>query len=379
MQKSCVKAVNTILLVIALSSTSIGCIAQAPAMAAPYAENLPYGFGNFVWWNNDELRGLLKTRIPGLGDEIAPHSPIEHKIHDALIELLKEKGIAAEVQSIEPAQFTFSAERAPDSPPPAIIYSLLSPSIRVDHVVVLGAPQEVADSLDNKLKTREGHDYSSVGDWLVRSNSKDELAAKGYLDPQIEISHDAPRRNGDYFLVNLLVNITSGPQFRIEQITADGGPLLKGRDLSSLLTGRPGDIANGYGPFGRIAGEIRAYYWHFGYASVQTQGEPVLDLPNAKVSYHLQVIPGPLYHLRSLTVQNLAPEQEGRVRELLGMKAGDIYDGMAVNGLYQKLSSDPLLKSEGFSFSPATDKAAAQVDLKLDFYKQSDKSSVTAR
>ena len=104
---------------------------------------------------------------------------------------------------------------------------------------------------------------------------------------------------------------------------------------------------------------------------------PVIDREHGLVSYRLQVFPGPLYHLRTLNVHNLSAEQEGKARELLGLKTGDVFNEMAVNGLYHKLPTDPLLAPFGFTFSPAKDKTAAAVDLTLDFYKSSDKSSVS--
>ena len=67
------------------------------------------------------------------------------------------------------------------------------------------------------------------------------------------------------------------------------------------------------------------------------------------------------------------------MRDLLGLKPGDVFDEMAINGLYHKLSSDALLKDHGFTFSPTKDKSTAEVDLTLDFYKNSDKSSVTVQ
>jgi hypothetical protein len=59
------------------------------------------------------------------------------------------------------------------------------------------------------------------------------------------------------------------------------------------------------------------------------------------------------------------------------MKPGDVFDEMAINGLSHKLASDPLMKPYGFTFGPARDRSAAAVDLTLDFYKLSDKGSVT--
>lgn len=372
------KTAHRSLLILGTIATFVVCAAQTPKDLPSYNERLPYAFSNFVWWSNDDLRGLLKSRIPGLGDEIAPGSPMEHRIHDVLTLILRQKGIVAEVQSTEPSTFALKAERAPGSPPPAIVYRILSPSILVDRVIVSGAPESVAVGLNARLRSSEGHDYAGSQDWMVRSNAHDQLESKGYLDAEVEISHDSPRLIAGHFMVNLIVSVKPGPQYRIGTIAADGGPLVEGRDLSSYFTEKPGDIA-GTGPFGPLAGELRALYWHYGYADVDILGSPVLDRPNAKVSYHLEVVPGPVYHLRSLTIHNLSPEQEQRVRELLGLMPGDVFDGMAVNDLYRKLANDSLLAGYGFSFGPKQDKVASQIDLTLDFYKVSDKSSVTVR
>jgi hypothetical protein len=361
-----------------LLSTQGVCGGQTATKAPSYPTSLPYGFTNFVWWSNDEIRTFLKRRIPNLGDEIAPESGMEHKIRDTLTMMLKEKGIAAEVQSQEPSNFSLTAERAPGSGPPAIAFSILSPHILIDKVIVSQAPEDLTASLNENLRRRERHEYSGGQDWLVRSNIEEALEAQGYLDGKIDISHDAPRRDGNDYLVNLRVSVKSGPQYRIGSISADGGPLLTGRDLSSHFSQKTGEIA-GAGPFGRLAGELRAFYWHYGYADVETHGPPVLDRSNSTVSYHLDVVPGPLYHLRNLTIHNLSTEQENKVRELLGMKPGDIFDVTAINGLHHKISTDPLLGATSFTFSPAKDKRTAQADLTLDFHKVSDESSVTIK
>jgi hypothetical protein len=348
---------------------------QSPKPGQSYPTHFPYRFSNFVWWSDDELRALLKKRIPGLGDEITPAATSEARVREVLKTLLKDKGIVAEVQSEDPSAFSLTAERVTGAPLPSIVFSILSPEILVDKVIVSQAP----DSLGGEaLHTREGREYSAGQDWLVRSNAKEELESKGYLESDVDVAHDAPRIDGDHYVVNLLISVRPGPQYRISAITADGGPLLKGRDLSSYFAEKPGEIADA-GPFGRLAGQLRAMYWQHGYADVEIVGPPVLDHELALVSYHLDVTPGPLYHLRSLTIHNLNPEQESKARELLGMKSGDVFDEMAINGLSNKLTSDPLMKQYGFTFGPTRDKSAAVVDLTLDFYKLSDKGGVTIK
>jgi hypothetical protein len=348
---------------------------QTAQTVPDYPTRLPYGFNNFVWWSDDEIRALLKSRIPGLGDEIAPNSAIERRVRDALATMLKEKGLVAEVQSEEPSNFSLTAERVPGAPAPGIAFRISSPQIVVDKVIVSQAPDALTSALNDNLRRREGHEYSGRDDWMVRSNVEEAMEAQGYLDGQVYIAHDAPRRDGDHYVVNLLVTVKSGPQYRVASITADGGPLLNGRDLSSHFAKKPGDIA-GAGPFGQLIGELRAFYWHYGYADVEIHGPAVLDRSRAEVSYHLEVLPGPRYHLRSLTIHNLNAEQVGKARELLGMKPGDLFDEMAITGLYHEVSADPTLTAYGFTFGPAKDKANAEVDLTLDFYKAGDKSSV---
>jgi hypothetical protein len=365
-----------------LAASVLGMLAdgysQTAQMVPDYPTRLPYGFSNFVWWSNDEIRALLKTRIPGLGDEISPNSAIERKVRDALTIILKEKGLVAEVQSQEPSNFSLTAERAPGAPAPGIVFRISSPQILVDKVIASQAPDALTSALNESFRRREGREYSGREGWMVRSNIEEELEALGYLDGQVYIAHDAPRRDGDHYVVNLMITVKSGPQYRVAAITADGGPLLNGRDLSPHFAKKPRDIA-GAGPFGQLVGELRAVYWHDGYADVEIHAPPLLDRSRGEVSYHLEVLPGPCYRLHSLTIRNLNAGQERKARELLGMKPGDVFDEMAITGLSHKVSADPTLKAYGFTFGPAKDKANAEVDLTLDFYKVGDKSSVSLK
>lgn len=352
--------------------------AQNPKPPAKYPAHLPYSFSNFVWWSDEELRALVKERVPSLGDEIATNPADEGKVRDALTRILKEKGIVAEVQSNEPSDFVLTAERAPGAPGPAIVFSILLPKILVDKVILSNVAEDVKASLSEDLARGEGHEYSGEQFWMVRSNTEEALQPKGYLEVKTTISHDSPRRDGDHYLVNLLVSVDAGPQYRISAITADGGPLLEGRDLSAYFSQEVGDVA-GRGPFGQLSGQLRPLYWRYGYADVEIHAPPVLDRTHSQVSYHLEVIPGPVYHLRSLSIHNLDAASEEKVRALLGMKPGDVFDEMAINGLYHKLSAEPSLAARSFTFSPAKHIASASVDLTLDFYKVSDKSDVTVK
>jgi outer membrane protein assembly factor BamA len=376
--RSCIRLLFCCLVVIGVAVSPIVRATQAQEASAQLPSSLPYACTNCVWWNDDELRSLLKKQIPTLSDEIPTTSVAEGKVRTALKFLLKEKGITAEVQSEEPSSFALTAEQAAGSPPPAVAFSIASPRILIGKVTISGATEELQSSLLKQLQSREGTEYNKGQDWLVRSQVTDALESGGYLDSHIEISHSPPSRQAEAYVVDLLVAITSGPQFHIAEITADGGPLLPGRNLSGFFTQHPGDVV-GAGPFGRLAGNLRAYYWQRGFADVEIAAPPILDQEHALVSYHLEVTPGPMYRLATLTIQHLNPDQEERARNLLGMKPGDIFDEMAINALSHKIPLDPLLAGYTFSFSPKKNKLSAMVDLTLDFSKAGGNSSVTIK
>jgi outer membrane translocation and assembly module TamA len=358
---------------------------QAPKATQTYPSHLPYRFANFVWWSDEELRALLKKRIPGLGDEIATTTAAEGKVRDALTALLKEKGIAAEVQSQEPSNSAiaplnpmFFGRHLPEQPLPAIEFSILAPKVQIDKVRVRSDSDEAVEILQTESKSFEGKPYSASGEQFTSFRLGEVLGQKGYLSAQVHLSHEAPRKENERFLVDLSILIDSGPKYHVSSITADGGPLLPGRDLSQFIAMKKGDVA-GAEALWNLEPKLRAYYQQSGYADVDFEDQPTLDRDHGLAAYHLVVIPGPVYHLRSLTVHNLNPELESKIRELFGMKPGDVYREEAVNDLYQKIAGEPILKGYGFSFGPKRDRTADAVDLSLEFYKEGGESSVTIK
>lgn len=350
-----------------------------------YPAHLPYGFANFVWWSDEDLRALLKARVAGLGDEVGTTNAALGRVRDALTSILKEKGITAQVQSEEPSPSAFGPHDTelfgvplPPPPTPTIIFSILTPKILIGRIEVNSNNDEVSQLVHAEVKDDEGRPYGKDSEafWVIRIDEV--LSQKGYLTSKPHFEHGPPKAAEGHYVVDLSLVVDAGPQFHIAAISADGGPLLRGRDFSSLFTSRVGDIA-GPSPFRRLGPAIDAYYRHFGYADVQLGTEPVLDPGRALATYKLTVEPGPLYHLRSLTIQKLSAEQESKVRSLLEMKPGDVFQDDVINALYHKIADEPSLKGYSFSFGPKRDKAAGAVDLTLDFYRESDDSHVTIR
>jgi len=329
-----------------------------------------------VWWSDEELRALLKKRIPDLGDEIPTTESSIDRMRVALGMILKENGITADIYSQEPSYF--GSARDPEAPEPSIEFSILNPQILLDKIVWKVEPENLTALLQADAHWGEGKPDSKFGDWFRRSRIKEVLHQNGYLDTQVQINRQPPVKVGDHYQDSLTVSVIAGPQYHVSTIMADGGPLLIGRDLSRFYEMKEGDVPGRY-PMGGLESKLREYYLHYGYADVEIMILPVLDRDHALVSYRLDVNPGPVYHLRSITVERLNAEQESKVKELLGMKPGDIYLDEAITGLYHKIADELMLKGYNFSFEPKRDNHANLIDLTLSFHKEGGESSVTIK
>lgn len=354
---------------LALSAGS--AIAQSNYKIPVPAARYPYTFTNFVWWSDANLRAELNRRIPGLGSEIAPDSREESKIRTALELLLKQKGIQADVQSIEPSTQVYYGARDPNAPPPSIQFSILAPpEIVIENLAVEDGPPEAMEELRQEAHSLQGRPYATSSFWLIRKQAEDALQGKGYLSARVDVEPDQPKKDGERYLVSMFARISAGPKFHVATVKADGGPLLQGKDLSPYFALKPGDVATP-NAFGRLIGSLRSIYWHAGYADVAFEGAPVLDAAHALASYQLKVIPGPLYHVRSIVIEGLAPEQKEIAGRMFGLKAGDVYDQLAILKTSEEVSREaPSLKGYGFSYNQRADKQGHVVDLTLKFFKE---------
>jgi outer membrane translocation and assembly module TamA len=346
--------------------------------------SLPYSFSNFAWWTDSELRGELKQHIPGLGDEVACGSVQEAQVRDQLTAMLAAKGIQATVLSVEPsatsttvssfvAKLPFFIPGA--SKQPHIVFTISSPQITVGSVDMVAPPLPEGAVMARTVQKLAGHPFDSRALNLQAQQLSDPLQRDGYLSARARIVTLRPQRQGEGYVVPLRAEIDPGPLYHVGMVSADGGPLLRDRDLSAYFDVQAGEIATPYA-FQRLESSIMTVYFQAGYPAVHFKDEPVLDPDSATASYRLEVVTGPQYHLRTLVVNNLTPAQETEVRNLLALQPGDIYDQLAVDELHQKVQGHVDLRGLDYSFAPSTDRQNNVIDLTLDFFKDTAQSSL---
>jgi outer membrane protein assembly factor BamA len=201
--------------------------------------------------------------------------------------------------------------------------------------------------LGEEARQVKGRPYATTSFWLIKEHVVDGLQQVGYLTAAVELRPDQPRLDGARYAVKVIAGVTTGAKFHVAKVAADGGPLLTGRDLSPYFSLKSGDVA-APNAFGKLIGGLRSTYWRAGYADVAFDGAPALDVAHGLASYHLKVIPGPIYHLRSIKMEGLTAEQEAEARHGLGLKPGDIYDELAISRLSADSSqAGPSLRGYG--------------------------------
>jgi hypothetical protein len=173
MRKVCFRLVVLIIVGLATSGASR---AQDRHPVTISKDHFPYAFGNFVWWSDADLRAELKKHLPTLGEEIGRGSQIESRVRTVLIQLLREKGIQAEVQAIEPSMDVLSGKRV------SIIYSVLSPpEILVEKLTFENAPDDGSGPLNEVAAGMAGKPYRGMTFWSDKQKIREGLQQLGYL------------------------------------------------------------------------------------------------------------------------------------------------------------------------------------------------------
>jgi len=348
----------------------------------PIVERLPYAFSNFPWWTDAQIRAELKSRIPGLHDEVGRGSAEEARVRDELTAMLQARGVRATVVSVEPSE-TSSAVSAFMATLPFYIpgagqhqhieFSISAPQIVIGGISMDASPE--GEIMARIARQMEGKPFDSGAIPLQAHRLCEPLQRHGYLSAQVMVTPGHPVREGDKYVVPMKAEVQSGPLYHVGMISADGGPLLRGQDLSTLFDLQTGEVATPYA-FERLKSSIMTVYFQAGYASVHFNDQPELDPDHATAIYRLQTVPGPQFRIRTVTVKNLSPAQEAEVRSLLALAPGDVYDQIAVDELHEKVQDSSALKGLDYSFAPRTDRDLNVIDLTLDFFRDAAKSSL---
>ncbi len=321
---------------------------------------LPASFENFVWWTPEELTEAIRAHVPLYRGACSDAGNLPDIIQAALQTMLSDKGINATVSHtiVEPGTA---------HPHRVINFAVDTPKIRIASVRLGGVPQPLAAAMQqvsNRLSQtpyNEGLSGSTTSEALLRPAHD-----AGYINATLEDVQRSPISSGNDIGVNLSVRINAGETYQVKSIawqpteiyTADDFTRDAAKKAATLPPARTLDYDE--------AIVIAAYRAH-GYIDAYVDPSPTLDEAAHTVSYSLRVVPGDVYHFKSVTPLNLRPDAQAEFDRGWTMKSGDIYNETYVTKFLNNNTALTHLARYSAAFQTVGDPQTHTVDVTITF------------
>jgi outer membrane protein assembly factor BamA len=282
----------------------------------PAKTMLPAVFSNFVLFAPGELEPLLEARVPLYQGEIPIAGTLQQSVQDALVAILQEKGFAgATVESLPSG-----------NPPSAIAFSITNPPVLVRAVHVDGVSGLAHAKVDEVMEAFAEQPYERESEDAVRKRLEDSYKDLAFLDIAVEPpARSKPIVEPSRILIDLTTTVQEGAQYRLSRLDLPVTPLISAADVAKAAELKPGDLATRIGLLAtgsRIARQFRRR----GYLDAKFTAKSEKDSATHAVVFTLLADPGPPYHLKSVKVLGLNPQQQSEFDANWKLTPGALYN-----------------------------------------------------
>lgn len=332
----------------------------------PAAANalLPARFGNFVWWQDEEINHSLHATVPLYRATSVPIAGnLRESICAALKAMLIDKGVpAATVVSLR------SASR-PNGPLDGLAFTIDSPAVLVHSLTLLAASPAMQPKLTRVINDMTGKPWDKATTYPdIESRVGDVYRNDGYVDIAIvKQDHSAPAIAANSINLDITATITEGAQYHVAQLTWPGSDVLSVSDFNKKATLKKGD-PDSPSALRESLHNLATAYSVKGYIDAKVDAPPVIDRTAHLVAYTVSVIPGDQYHVKSVRFIGFSEAQQKSIDAAWHMKAGDIYDATYANKF---INQNPDLRKPGYNFgvTEKRDRSALTVELTVTWNK----------
>jgi len=340
------------------------------------APTFPISFDNFPWFADIDLQNAIRGAVP-LFDGTAPADGVMlNLIADAISKLLTAHGISGAVQHTLMAQAGGDDQ---DGNNQMIQFSVQGPQVTIGSL-------EYGDPLareSERLKDRNGDLLGKPFSRLAIEVFEDEQVRPLYVSAgHLKVSFGEPvtRPAGDSSQpqplpsqLPLLLPIDPGPVFMLSGVTAAGNVALDAAAINTLLSLRPGQLADGM-KLTEAWQRVEREYRRRGYLDVKIDPQPQFDDAATTVSYRLAISEGPQYHMHDLILTGLTTEASDAVLLRWELKRGAIANGVYMDDMLAKLEkpSEEIFGQLPVHYSKVghwvrPDPATKTIDVLIDF------------
>jgi hypothetical protein len=273
-------------------------------------------YGNFVWYTQAELNDAVHARLPLFTGTVPANGDLKDQIRQTLVDLLKQRGIDATVESHGVVGGRFEYRIAS---PPVVVTDLQIENIRWDSDPVL---ESVRHSL-------VGADYlegiSQIG---VHDNVGYALKELGFLDESIgPITHGQPKVEANRIGVVMTGSATPGSRYKVARVTLPTlAGTVKAADLESDQQVKVGGLPSPSLVQNTTARMAFVFEGH-GFLDAKSSVDATQDHTAHTMSYTFNVVPGEVYHMRDiLFAADLTTDQKAQLTQAWKLPKGAVYE-----------------------------------------------------
>jgi outer membrane protein assembly factor BamA len=279
---------------------------------------VPIVFDNFVWFADDQLLDLLRTRVGLFNGQLPLGGNLSDQVDDALNGILTDRKIQGKADYLRSA--------AMGGPIDGYIYKINFRAILVRNMDFPGAADGEIPPLQSAAKQLAGQEYLRTKMRVQeRLNLLPVYLARGYLkasfsDAQVNIGQDGPQT-----LVDVSFPVVPGRQYRLTGIAWQGNRVFPDGQLQELIHLKSGEPANAV-QLGNDMDEVHKLYGTKGYLFAHADPSPEMDDAQSTVHYQISITEGDLYRMGELQVDGLDADLTQKVVAQWQLKKGDPYD-----------------------------------------------------
>jgi len=325
---------------------------------------LPVRFGNFVWWQDEEIEQTLKARVPLYrADAVPTAGNMRDSIAAALTAMLAEKGVAG--ARVGSRLSSAGAGRPVD----CVVFAIDSPAVIIRSLKLVDASPGMKVELERVVRDVAGHQWDEQTSYPdIASRVSDVYRNDGYLDIAVtKQEHSEPAVTAENIGLDVTATLSEGAQYHVSQLAWPGSEMMSAADFAKQTTLKPGAPASP-AALRETLHLLTNAYGAKGYLDAKVLAPPAIDRVAHQVAYSISVEPGPQYHFRSVMWPSVSEAQAKAFDAAWKLKPGDVYDSLYP---LKFLEDNAMLRSQGYRMNVVLrrDRNALAVDLSITFTK----------
>ncbi len=312
-------------------------------------------YQNFVWYTNDQLNDAVQARLPLFTGSVPANGELKTQVARTLEVVLKQRGIEATVASRDLAGGK-------------VEYSITSPQVIVADLQIANIRFDSDPVLTSLRQGIVGAEYlEGITQRAVGENLSYALKELGFLDESVSaIGHADPKIDPARISVTMTGTATPGDRYHVARVTL---PPLAGTITAADLISEHQVKAGGLPSPSLVTNTVARLAFVFtghGFLDATSAVASTQDNVAHTVSYTFNVVPGDVYHMRTLLfAPSVNAAQQTQLTQTWKLPKGAVYDRSTSGRSLLDPSVKILCAGHPATEQLIPDKATHEVDVKL--------------